>query len=75
MSWKLKGDNGMVFRIHLKDNFKVWLSPRGERGYSCILIYTMAWSIFWAQHFDMHLCVISFLYLHLYVLGDDAWIS
>ena len=38
MSWKLKGDNGMVFRIHLKDNFKVWLSARGGRGYFCILI-------------------------------------
>ena len=45
----------------------------GPRGFTCWISFTLVFSFFLLL--SPYLCFISFLYLDVYVLGDDALIS
>ena len=49
----------------------LWLLS-GPPGFTCWISFAMVFSLFTVE---FYLCFISFLYLDLYVLGDDALIS
>ena len=45
----------------------------GPRGFTCLIFICSGIKFY--ELLSPYLCLISFLYLDLYVLGDDAWIS
>ena len=47
----------------------------GPQGFNCLISFATVFSCMFCYVLSPYLCFISFLYLDLYVLGDEKWIS
>ena len=74
---------GSDFRLYDGSDLKTyllmrWLGPYVLAVVSPTVVYLLGFLCSGIQFYVLvspYLCFISFLYLDLYVLGDDAWIS
>ena len=74
---------GSDFRLYASSDLKTyllmrWLGPYVLAVVSPTVVYLLGFLCSGIQFYVLvspYLCFISFLYLDLYVLGDDAWIS